>query len=67
MNIELAQSIQMAANIIGWFFLIASWIIPMFFKQDKVKGYTYGINLAITSIVFFVVALGISVSLILLK
>ena len=59
MDIEITQSIQTMANIIGWFFLIASWVTPRFFKQDKVKGYGLGVTFAVTSIAFLMVALSI--------
>jgi hypothetical protein len=59
MNIELVQTIQTTANIIGWFFLIASWVTPRFFKQEKTKSYGLGIAFDVTSIAFLMVALGI--------
>jgi hypothetical protein len=59
MNIESIQTIQTVANILGWFFLIASWVVPSFFKQNKVRGYELGVTFAVTSIAFLMVALGI--------
>jgi len=62
MNIIEIQTIQTTANIVGWFFLIASWVTPRFFKQEKTKGYGLGIAFAVTAIAFFMVALGISIA-----
>ena len=67
MNIELVQTIQTTANIVGWFFLIASWVTPRFFKQEKTKGYGLGIAFAVTSIAFFMVALGMSITTALIR
>jgi hypothetical protein len=67
MNIELVQTIQTTANIIGWFFLIASWVTPRFFKQEKTKEYGLGIAFAVTAIAFFMLALGMSITTALIR
>jgi hypothetical protein len=67
MNIEIVQTIQTTANIIGWFFLIASWVTPRFFKQDKHKGHGLGIAFAVTAIAFFMLALGMNITTALIR
>ena len=55
------QTIQTSVNIIGWLFLITSWVAPRFFKQNVKRGHEFGLYFAVVAIAFFMVALGISV------
>jgi hypothetical protein len=48
-------------NIIGWMFLISSWIVPTMMKKESSDRHYVGITLAGISIIVFVLGLVVSI------
>lgn len=40
--------------IVGWIFLVLSWIIPSFFKNDRTDGFIFGITSAAIGLGVFI-------------